>query len=150
MKYLVKKPIPLISGLLNKNDIIDGNDPKYKNLSFDNSDFFEVYSDPIYQIDQEVIYNERLCKVKNIISSKRYDIIEEGTGTRYTITDKTKVSIPKRFWFINSNGIVCTDCEERSGIKKEGLNYKKITKNYYLTEDLAKEARRKIGNTILK
>ena len=147
MKYLVKKPIPLITGLLNCGDIINSEDPKYKSISFANQDFFEIYYEPIYYIGQEIIYNQHLCKVKEIISNKRYDIMEEGSENHYTITDKSKVTIPKRFWFINSNGIISSDIEERKKINKAGLEFKKLIGNYFPNEDMARKYKENLLKT---
>lgn len=138
MKYLVKKTIPLIDSPLKSGDIIDTMDHKYALLNFNDSNFFEKYHDPKYIVGQKLIYMRMLCTVKRIITPTTFEILHEGAGKRYTISDKAKTTNVTEFWFINSNGKICPDYEERSGILLTGLRYKKRTGNYFLSKEEAK------------
>ena len=141
MKYTVKKNIPLKGGALKKGDTIDDSDSKYWSLDFNDKDFFEIYQDPIYKKGQPLLYKPigdrhfSLFTVTTVFGNKTYEIKNDHHDV-HTITEKTVVKIPTIFWFINSNGIVSSDFEERYGINKDGLDYKKRSGNYFATKEI--------------
>ena len=59
-------------------------------------------------------------------------------GICITIKHDTKLRQPTRFWFINSNGKIINDYEERAKVNNSGLAHKKITGNYFKSMDDAR------------
>ena len=58
MKYIVKKMIPLATGVLRRGVIIDSSEIKYSFLDFKLIDFFEPYKESVHKLDDEVIYRK--------------------------------------------------------------------------------------------
>lgn len=141
MKYVVKKSIPLAIPL-KKGDVIDSKDVKYNFLDFKDVNFFERYSEPLYKEGDELLiklssyHREKLFKITKVLYNKQYEVYDGST--HIVISEKTKVRKPTNFWFINSNGKICPDYEERFGIDKEGLDFKKQTGNYFKTIEEAR------------
>lgn len=144
MKYTVKKNIPLLSGTLKKGDTIESTDANYQTLNFKDTDFFEIYHPPIYTKGQLLLYKPigdnhfSLFTVSVVSGNKSYEI-KNVNNDKYTINEKTIVKIPTIFWFINSNGIVSSDFDERYGIDKNGLEYKKHTGNYFASKEICEK-----------
>jgi len=139
IKYIVKKDIPFKPTPLKKGDVIDSSFEFIKYLDLSDNDFFMRYIEPIYTLGEELLYTEfnktEVYNVTSVSGDGKYTI-RNGSGKLVNITDKTKnVKPPKRFWFINSNGIISQDFEERKNINFLGLEYKKITGNYFLTQE---------------
>lgn len=143
MKYLVKKEIPLTMGILKVGDVIDGNDIKYNMLDFSNTNFFQKLGSPKYCEGQPLLYKDCLYFVTKIHPSVTklghiYTIKSSNNINITTIDDKTKIIIPTIFWFINSNGVICSDYEERKNISLNGIRFKKIAGNYFKALEDAK------------
>lgn len=143
MRYIVKKQIPIAGGL-KKGYVIDSSHAIYSNLDFSDKEFFEPYPEQLYEINQEVVYDGIRYKVINIINNGINYVIRNDNGIQTTINNKTKILIPTNFWFINSNGQIQSDYEERKGINKDGLKFKKLTGNYFVTFELAQYFRDKL------
>lgn len=143
--YIVKKTIPLSPFPLKKGDKIDKTHPLFSMLDVSDSNYFDLYIEPKYQIGQELLYSKDkfvvLLYIVSKINNGSYVLSRQGSSD-VTITDKTpNVRIPTRFWFVNSNGKVCTDYDERKGIDKEGLIFKKKSGNYFDNIDDARKHR---------
>lgn len=143
MKYLVKKEIPLLTGTINVGEIINSDDLMYKTLDFSNTNFFEKLANPIYCVDQPLLYKDCLYFVTKVDRpvgklGYTYTIKSSNNINVTTINDKTKIIIPTIFWFINSNGVICSDYEERKNISLNGIRFKKIAGNYFKTLEDAK------------
>ena len=137
--YCKKKDIPFKPKPLKKGDVIDSSFEQIKYLDLTDKNFFELYKEPIYTIGEELLYTEFSRTEIYIVISAYGDgkyTIRNDKGALVYITDKTKnVKKPKRFWFVNSNGIISQDFEERKKIDKAGLEYKKAIGNYFLTQN---------------
>lgn len=139
-RYLVKKTIPL-NPPLKAGDVVDASHPFYKTLDFKDSNFFEIYSEPMYYVGQTLIYNNKLCVVNLVVNSKLYEVKNVNDGYKYRITDKTKTTSPTFFWFLNSDGKLIEDYEERETMNRTGLSFKKRVGNYHLTKEDAEKYR---------
>lgn len=144
-KYVVMKDIPLIPNPLKKGDVITPALGGYEHLNVKDEKFFKPYQEPLYKMDEQLIIKNgsTIYKVTQVFNTGRYTI-SDGL-CNFTITDKTSnVRKVKSFWFINSNGIISPDCEERKGMNKEGLAYKKATGNYFSTKEEAILAKKQL------
>jgi hypothetical protein len=137
-KYLVKKEIPLKTPL-KKGDVFDNTHPFFKLLDVNDSNFFEVYYEPIYKINEKLLFrgkrdvSPQLYYIYSIVNPKSYTIKHVSDGRVETITDKTlNVKKPTFFWFVNSDGKLCEDYEERPSLSLVGLNFKRRIGNYHL------------------
>jgi hypothetical protein len=77
-----------------------------------------------------------------------------GGGYRYTVrfengkqfTDMTESELKTAtiYYFINSEGVVCRDFEERSNLTRQALEWRRITGNYFASSDIANECKQSI------
>jgi hypothetical protein len=153
IRYVLKKDIPFRINKLKKGDIIDQNYSQIGLLDLSDTNYFEVYFEPIYQVGEQLLYKKNrytgfeLYDVITGFNGKQYRIKNVKTGQIEEITDKT-VGVKKltKFWFINSNGQICSDYEERRDINKEGLEYKKKIGNYFSSLEIAREYKNALLN----
>jgi len=144
-RYLVKKNLPLKENPLIKGDIVDSNNPCFTIIDIENTEYFDLVVEGRFDKDDEILY-----KVNKYDKLEFYIVIQNFHNGQYriqnvkskafmTITDRSKYAeFPTKFWFINSNGAICTDFEERDNISIQGLKFKKQTGNYFLTNEEAK------------
>ena len=150
-RFLVKKNLPFKENPLIKGDVIDSNNPCLKFIDVENAEYFERIAVGKFNKGDEILY-----KTNNYDKFEFYVIVQDFMNSQYriqnvkthlfsTITDKTKfVVIPTKFWFVNSNGSICTDFEERDGINVQGLRFKKQIGNYFLTKEEADKNKMKL------
>lgn len=144
-KYVVMKDIPLVPRPLKRGDVITPALGGYEHLNLKDEKFFKKFQEPLYKKDDQLIIRNgsTIYKVLEVSNTGRYTISDGFCSM--TITDKTSgVRRVKSFWFINSNGIISPDCEERKGINKEGLEYKKATGNYFNSKEEAVLAKQQL------
>jgi len=151
-RYLVKKNLPFKENPLIKGDVIDSNNPCFNIIDIYDSEYFMLIVDGRLNTDDEILY-----KVNKYDKFEFYIVVQDYYNGQYkiqnvknktflTITDRSKfIELPTKFWFINSNGAICEDYEERDGINKQGLKFKKSTGNYFSDKKIA-ELRRECLN----
>mgnify|MGYP001228386871 CR=1 FL=1 len=148
MKYLVKKNIPLILGI-KKGDIIDSNDKMYSILDLRDTSFFEAYIETSLVVGDHIICSEfdfqskDLCEIISE-NGNNFTVKNLKNGKSFSIKKKSKYKIPTYFWFINSNGELQSDYEERPRINKLGLEFKKKIGNYFSNKEDCQKHKEKL------
>lgn len=132
MKYLVVKSLPIIG--FEKGKVVDSE--LVTGVDFSNTEYFEPYVESKFKVDELVVYHGILCKVIKFLPGKsksfnNYDLKDVNSGMRYQSAPECNLSTPTLFWFINSDGVICRDFEERGRINKAGLAWKKKIGNYF-------------------
>lgn len=135
MKYTIKKAIP-VNGLNRVNEIVESSD--FPTVNFQNTEYFEPYTQSKYNVCEFVVYLGTLYEVKNV-NSGIYQIKDANGCQVLNRIKEVNLQKPNFYWFINSDGVICRDFEQRRAINKTGLNWKKTAGNYFtsLTEATA-------------
>jgi len=146
-------PIPFIG--FKVGEIIEIEPGLSRIINFFDPKFFKPYFDPIYKVGEAVIYKGSVRYVKSrkeSVSGFIYVLNDIPKLTsRFSETAKeTELKPAKMFWFINSNGIVTPDYENRKGINHDGLKWKKQTGNYYKTKEEAVVTKNTINKKFIK
>lgn len=118
----------------------------YKAINFSDENYFlKINQGELFAKGTEVIYRDKLWAVDFHIvepNGKLSYMLEQKDGAKErTKADNSRIKIIKRFYFINSSGDVQSDYEERiklGGLR--GLDFKKLTGNYFLTKEEANKA----------
>lgn len=146
MKYKLVKNIPFnVDGKeLMVGDIIDASDKKYEAFNFLNKNLFEPFYESKYEYGQKLIYDDKFYLVIGCDAAKQIYTIQCNNTIPIKITDKTKVTIPTPFWFVDSNGRIQQDYLERPKLDKDGLKFKKDIGNFFLTNEDVSRYRREL------
>lgn len=143
--YLVISPLPF--KIFKVGQTIEATDELVKFIDFSDTKFFRKSTKALYNKGQKV-YVTKSSQLHYIINEPSlnakgewfYTVSESPTVTRYSTQKQVAekdIKLPGVFWFINSNGLVCEDFENRPKIDKEGLEWKKISGNFFVTKEAA-------------
>ena len=150
--YLVISPLPF--KIFKVGQTVEATEELSKFIDFSDTKFFRKSTKPLYSKGQKIYVAKH---------SHMYYILEEpslnATGewvyrygeslriSRFSqscIIKEKDIKLPGQFWFINSNGVVCEDFENRPKIDKEGLEWKKLSGNFFLSKEDAQNHKIKI------
>lgn len=146
--YIVIAPLPIKS--VKVGSIIEVTTENLNIINFSDTKFFKKYIKPLYDKGQKVyisknkqvhyILNEPTLNAKGewvyTVSESPYPNNVRFSSSKYEVTEKN-IKPSCSFWFINSNGIICEDFENRPGLNKEGLHWKKSSGNFFPTKAAA-------------
>jgi len=150
MKYVAKQSIPLKNKTFKKGDIIESESTEGKYLDLTNINFFSEWKEPKYKVNDEVIILGEIYRIIEVSVDGNY-MYKTTNGKIVSFNDNTKnIKTPTKFFFINSNGTIVPDYEERKSLKKDGLDYKKKTGNYFHTKKEAQIWKDNLLNSINK
>ena len=152
MKYLIIKSLPFAG--FEEGAVIDATGGwLYLNVDFTNTEYFKPVIESNYIVGQELVLStckgSFLVKVESITNGDEavnhlipyYSVKQVNGINRLNPVREERLSLPKWFWFINSDGEVCCDYEQRKGISQKGLAWKQMVDNYYTSEENAKSAK---------
>lgn len=144
MKYVVLETIP-VKGCI-KGAVVESTD--YKGVDFSDTKFFELQSFGKYPDRTQVVYNGLLCEVlgskQNALKTRVYKLQNVFQSGRFDNVAEASLTAPTFFHFINSDGQVCRDFEERLTLKKASLEWRKASGNYFETSADANEMKKAI------
>jgi len=154
MKYIAKKSIPLFKTPIKNGDIVDSDNQEYSSINFLDTSFFQLFKETPYNKNDKVLVKSgvlhkkvELCIVVKVDQLKGlYEVRTINNNVINVVKERDIIGVPTYFYFINSNGRICNEYEERSGIDKDGLLFKKKSGNYFLDIDSARSHRALILN----
>ena len=150
--YLVISPLPF--KIFKVGQTVEATEELSKFIDFSDTKFFRKSTKPLYSKGQK-IYVAKRSQIHYILEEPSltakgewlYRIDESPKVSRfsqgYTVNEKD-IKLPGQFWFINSNGVVCEEFENRPKIDKEGLEWKKLSGNFFTSKEDAQNHKIKI------